>query len=35
MSEEHDEFDPLKFLYGFIAGVIFMLIIYYAEGVIQ
>lgn len=35
MSEDHNEFDLLTFLYGFIAGVIFMLIIYYAEGVIQ
>lgn len=35
MSKDNDEIDLLTFLYGFIAGVIFMLIIYYAEGVIQ
>ena len=33
--EDKDELDPLQLLYGFIAGVIFMLIVYYAKGVIS
>lgn len=35
MSRDNDEFDLVAFLYELIGGVIFMLIIYYAEGVIQ
>lgn len=35
MSKDNDPFDLLDALYGFIVGVIFMLIVYYAGGVIQ
>lgn len=35
MSKDNDEFDLLAFLYGLIAGVVFILVIYYIEGIIQ
>lgn len=35
MSKDNDEIDLIQVLYGFIAGVVFMLIVYYVEGVIQ
>ena len=33
--DDKDELDPLQLLYGFIAGVVFMLIVYYATGIIS
>lgn len=35
MSKDNDEIDLIEVLYGFIIGVLFMLIIGYMKGVIQ
>lgn len=35
MSKDNDEFPSIQFLYGFIIGVVVMLIIGYVGGVLQ